>query len=169
MTTEDIRNLYAFNRWANDRILTACRSLSLAELTFDLRTSHVSVRGTLVHTLWGEWIWFRRWLGESPKVILDETKFEDVEMIQSHWKELDLEREEFIDSLTDERLQSIFGYENLKGEHWEYSFEHAMQHVVNHSSYHRGQIASLLRQLGHEPPSTDFLMFFDEGQPAVWK
>ncbi len=167
MTIDEIRSLYGYNRWANDRILTACRSLSLTELTFDLRTSHTSVRGTLVHTLWGEWIWFRRWLGESPRVILDEKKFVDVDMIHSHWRELDLEREQFIDSLTEEHLRSIFGYENLKGEHWEYSYEHAMQHVVNHSTYHRGQVVTMLRQLGHEPPSTDFLMFFDEGKPAA--
>jgi uncharacterized damage-inducible protein DinB len=169
MTIDDIRTLYAYNRWANDRILLACRSLSLAQLTSDLRSSHGSIRGTLVHTLWGEWIWFRRWVGESPKVILDENKFEDVDMIQSLWKELDLERDQFIDSLTGEKLESMFGYESLKGEHWEYAYGNAMQHVVNHSSYHRGQVVTLLRQLGQTPPSTDFLIFYDEGQPAVWK
>jgi DinB family protein len=53
-------------------------------------------------------------------------------------------------------------YENLQGVHWEYSLAETMQHVVNHSSYHRGQVVVLLRQLGQTPPATDFLVFFDE-------
>lgn len=163
MTVDDIRTLFAFNRWANDEILAACRSLEHEDFARDLRTSYRSIRGTLVHTLWAEWIWFRRLLGESPKVMFTEEEFPAMDAIESRWHELDDERRRFIDSLTDDRLPVVFEYENLKGEHWKYSYQHAMQHVVNHSSYHRGQIVTLLRQLGKTPPSTDFLMYFDEG------
>lgn len=166
MTVDEIRTLYAFNRWATDRILDSVRPLAHAELARDLRTSHVSIRGTLVHTLWSEWIWFRRWQGESPMVMFADDDFPDVESIESAWHDLDRERQRFIDTLTDDGLNRIFGYENRHGEHWEYSYAHAMQHVVNHSSYHRGQVVTMLRQLGRTPISTDFLMFFDEGAPA---
>ena len=54
-------------------------------------------------------------------------------------------------------------YENLRGQRFEYALGHMMQHVVNHSSYHRGQVVTLLRQLGRTPPNTDFLEYFDEG------
>ena len=66
-------------------------------------------------------------------------------------------------SLTDAQLHGQISYENLQGQRWTYPLVHAMQHVVNHSSYHRGQIVTLLRQLGHTPPPTDFLVFLDEG------
>jgi uncharacterized damage-inducible protein DinB len=167
VTVDEIRTLFAFNRWANDQILAAVRPLAHAELARDLRTSHVSVRGTLVHTLWSEWVWFRRWQGESPKIMFADADFPDVESIESAWHELDGERQRFIETLTDDGLNRIFGYENRFDEHWEYSVVHAMQHVVNHSSYHRGQVVTLLRQLGKTPPSTDFLLYFDEGQPAA--
>ena len=53
-------------------------------------------------------------------------------------------------------------YENLQGVRWEYSLAEMMQQLVNHSSYHRGQVAVLLRQLGQKPLPTDFLVFLDE-------
>jgi uncharacterized damage-inducible protein DinB len=166
MTIAEIRTLYAFNRWANDLILGACNELTAAEFTRDMKTSHGSVRGTLVHTLWGEWVWFRRWLGESPKVMFSENDYPDLSVIRPRWQALDRERREFLEKFDEASLPKIFGYENLRGEHWEYSYQHAMQHVANHSSYHRGQIVTLLRQLGRTPPSTDFLMYFDEGHSA---
>ena len=162
MTVADIRELYGFNRWANDLILDACDALNAEEFARDMHTSHGSVRGTLVHTMWGEWVWFRRWVGESPKHVFSEFDFPDLGVIRPRWHALDEERSAFIATLTEEKLHGIFGYENLKDQHWEYSYVHAMQHVANHSTYHRGQIVTLLRQLGKTPPCTDFLVYFDE-------
>lgn len=72
------------------------------------------------------------------------------------------DQKEFVERLTDEDLRERVSYENQRGERWEYTRAHMMQHVVNHSSYHRGQIAVLLRQLGKGPIATDFLLFLDE-------
>jgi uncharacterized damage-inducible protein DinB len=138
-------------------------TLGEEELTRDLRSSHGGVRGTLVHTLWSEWVWFRRWLGESPKDLFDEHDFADVAAIEARWNELDQERRLFLGVISNEKLESTFAYENRKGERWEYSYARAMQHVVNHSSYHRGQVVTFLRQLDRTPPATDLLIFFDEG------
>jgi len=52
---------------------------------------------------------------------------------------------------------------NTRGETWRYPLTHMMQHLVNHSSYHRGQVSLMLRQLGAEPTPTDLLVFFDAG------
>ncbi|HKW15455.1 MAG TPA: DinB family protein [Candidatus Krumholzibacteria bacterium] len=163
MDVIEIRTLFAFNRWANDRILTACRLLTDEEFQRDLRSSHGGVRGTLVHTLWAEWVWFRRWVGESPKTVLDEKDFPDVTAVESRWNELDQERRLFLATISDEKLTSTFSYVNRKEEHWEYSYLRAMQHTLNHSTYHRGQIVTMLRQLDRTPPVTDLLVFFDEG------
>jgi uncharacterized damage-inducible protein DinB len=70
-----------------------------------------------------------------------------------------------IDGLTDDRLRERISYQNLKGERWEYSLGQMLQHVVNHSTYHRGQIITLLRQLGLKGVSTDFLLYFDDQRP----
>jgi uncharacterized protein (DUF952 family) len=67
-----------------------------------------------------------------------------------------------VSRLTDEALHQRIAYINLRGEPREYPLAHMMQHVVNHGSYHRGQIVSLLRQLGKKPPSTDLIIYMDE-------
>ncbi len=163
MNVDDFRTLYAFNRWATNCLVGAARLLSPADLTRDIGTSHGSVRGTLVHMLWAEWIWLQRWRGESPKRVFAQDQFPDVDAIESRWRDVEREQQDFITALTDDHLHIRLSYENLQGEHWEYSLAHMMLHVVNHSSYHRGQVVTLLRQLGQTPPATDFLVFLDEG------
>ncbi|HUP50813.1 MAG TPA: DinB family protein [Thermoanaerobaculia bacterium] len=168
MNTRDIQTLFAYNGWANERVMSDSRSLTRDELTQDLGTSHSSVQGTLVHILWGEWLWMRRFQGHSPKEVFVPAEFSELPVLGAKWKEVEREQEKFISQLTDEALASRVAYENLQGQRWEYSLGHMMQHVVNHSSYHRGQVVTLLRQLGRAPQPTDFLMFFDErgGQGA---
>ena len=166
MNTEDIRTLYAYNRWANRRVLKMVQPLELHDFIRDGRTSHGSIRGTLVHILWAEWIWLHRWQGESPKRIFTQRDFADIAAIEAYWQRTEREQQEFIGQLTDEHLQERLTYENLQGERWTYQLGHMMQHVVNHSSYHRGQIVTLLRQLNRTPLATDFLVFFDETNNA---
>ncbi len=57
--------------------------------------------------------------------------------------------------------QQRLGYVNTRGERWEYTLAQMMQHVVIHSAYHRGQVVTLLRQLGAAAPTTDYLVFVD--------
>lgn len=160
---EEIRTLYSYNQWATQRLLETAQSLTPAAFTQDLGTSYRSVRGTLVHTLWAEWIWLQRWCGSSPKEEFAQDEFPDVPAIGNRWAALERERQTFIGRLTEDRLLDSISYKNLQGQRWEYALVHMLQHVVNHSSYHRGQVAALLRQLGQVPPATDFLVFIDEG------
>jgi uncharacterized damage-inducible protein DinB len=161
---DDIRNLFAYNDWANRRLLVAAGSLTNGEFTRDMRTSHTSIQGTFVHILWGEWLWVRRWRGESPKVVFTTAEYRNVAELVDRWSDVQREQGEFVDQLSEGLLNSRVTYENLHGQRWEYSLAHMMQHVVNHSSYHRGQITALLRQLTYVPPATDLLVFFDESE-----
>lgn len=162
MNTEGVRTLYAYNRWANHRVLGTVRPLEQHDFTRDNSTSHGSIRGTIVHILWAEWIWLQRWRGESPKRIFAQADFADIAAIEAYWQGVESEQQEFIVQLSDGRLKDRLTYENLQGERWTYQLRHMMQHVVNHSSYHRGQVVTLLRQLKHTPLATDFLVFLDE-------
>jgi uncharacterized damage-inducible protein DinB len=167
MDIQEIQTLYAYNRWANRRLLKAARQVDWQDSTRDLRTSYGSVRGTLVHIVWGEWLWLRRWRGESPRRMFVPEDFPDWTTLESRWSAVESEQQAFLKCLTDELLEKCVSYENLQGERWEYSLAHMMQHLVNHSSYHRGQVVTLLRQLGQTPPTTDFLVFIDEGAPEA--
>ena len=162
MNIEDIRTLYAYNRWANHRVCEATRRLDVRDFVRDQRVSHSSVRGTLIHIMWGEWVWLQRWRGESPKQMFASDDFPSLVEVEARWDTVEREQKQFIERLTDAELRERVSYENLQGQRWEYIRGRMMQHVVNHSSYHRGQVAVLLRQLGKTPSPTDFLVFFDE-------
>jgi len=163
MNAVDIRTLYAYNRWATNRLLQAVSGLDHADFTHETGTSHGSLRGTFVHLVWAEWVWLQRWQGHSPTSVFDQHEFPTLETVATLWREVDRAQQEFLRALTDDRLTAAISYENLLGQRWEYSLAQMMQHVVNHSSYHRGQLVTLLRHLGRTPPSTDYLLYFDEG------
>jgi len=167
MNKKDTQFLYEYNRWANARMLDAASGLTTEQLTRDLSSSYHSVRDTLVHILSGEWIWLRRWQGTSPKAMLNPADFPSVGSLRAKWAEVERDQTAFIHQLTDEALETAITYTNTRGEHWTYPLGHMMQHLVNHSSYHRGQVTTLLRQLGAEAVPLDFLIFIDMASGAA--
>ena len=86
LTLHDARYLLAFNRWASEQILAAVDDLPTDAFTRDLASSFPSVRDTLVHVLWSEWIWLERCHGRSPKEVLDAGKFPAVDVVRARWQ-----------------------------------------------------------------------------------
>jgi len=162
MNADHLRHLYGFNRWANGRILDACARLTREQFVQTIPSSFPSVRDTLAHILAAEWIWLERWKGSSPRVFPDDTGLTTVEALRERWRTVEREQRAFIESVRDPDLREILTYVNIKGETWSYPLGHTLQHVANHSTYHRGQVTTMLRQLGAEPPTTDLLVFDDE-------
>ena len=161
MNTNDIKHIYEYNRWANESILDAVSKLTSEQFTKDLQSSHRSVRDTMAHILAAEWIWLERWKGVSPKALLDPADFPTVEAVRERLNDVETECTGFIERLTDESLEQAVTYTNTKGEKWTYSLGQMMQHVANHSSYHRGQVTTMLRQLGVDARAVDLLVFVD--------
>ncbi len=162
MTSDEMRALFGFSTWANHKILAACQVLTEEEFTRDLGNSFGSVRGTLVHIMGAEWVWLRRWLGESPRSLFPQDEYPNLYAVESRWITLQEEQQAFFAALTDSRLAEKLAYINFRGQRFEYNIGHMIQHVVNHGTYHRGQIVTMLRQLGHSAPSTDLLLYVDE-------
>jgi uncharacterized damage-inducible protein DinB len=161
MNKQDIQLLFDYNRWANARLGEAASALNTQQFIKDLASSHRSVRDTLVHILSGEWIWLQRWQGQSPKSMFDPAAFPCLAALRTKWAEVEREQMNFVHNVTEFSLKKIIAYENLQGETWRYPLQRMMQHLANHSTYHRGQVTTMLRQLGAEPAATDFLVFLD--------
>jgi uncharacterized damage-inducible protein DinB len=169
MTKDDIRLLFEYDRWANNRILRAASALTPEQFTRDLGSSFVSVRDTLVHIIRGEWGWLTYWkstshstaflqdlwAGDNPLFQVD--AFPDVAAVARKWAEVEKEQTEFVNSVTEEALRRT-----LPVLEKQLNLAHLMQHLANHSTYHRGQIASMIRRLGAEPLPTDFAFFLLE-------
>lgn len=161
MVTE-IQDLYEYNRWANRRVLAVTAGLTPAQLGRDLGSSFPSVHDTLVHMLSAEWLWLTRWKGNSPTGIPDAWDLSTHDAIVGAWGVVESELAAFASDVTDERLQAPIRYTNTRGTPFSSPLGHLMHHVVNHASYHRGQIATMLRQLAVEPVATDLVLFYRE-------
>jgi len=170
MTRDDIQLLYEYDRWANQRVLQAAAALSVEQFTRDLGGSFRSVRDTLVHILGGEWIWLAYWNEPEPSfaflaelrtrraVLFDPASLADIATVQSKWAEVEKMQIGFLNRISDESLERMLPFRTTQ-----IKLAHLMQHMANHSTYHRGQVSLMMRQLGAEPLATDFHMVLVEG------
>ena len=163
MTLNDLRTLLDFHYWARDRALDAVGALTPEQFTRDMGSSFKSVRDTLAHLYSAEWAWYQRWQGMSPTALLPADQFPDVESLKAAWSDHEAKMRAFLESLGDEGVSRVFDYKLLSGQAGSTVFWQMLQHVVNHGSYHRGQLTTMLRQLGAAPAkSMDLIGFYRE-------
>lgn len=159
---ETIKLLFDYASWADVKALDAVSKLTLEQWTKDLGSGLKSVRDTAVHIASAQWIWLRRWKGESPKAMWTATDYPTPASLRERWEPQTRELAAFVAEQTEESLVGPLSYRNLKGDPTTFPLGHQMLHAVNHSTYHRGQIATLLRQLGAQPVSTDLVVYYLE-------
>jgi uncharacterized damage-inducible protein DinB len=167
MTPEEVRILYDYNTWANRRELEAASALTPENFTKPLGSSFSSVRDTLAHICGAEWIWLERFQGRSPSSLPDTRQFNDVASLRSHWTEQEGRLLTFVRSLKQSDLDRTLEYKTLKFGVYKNPLWQSMQHVVNHGTYHRGQITTMLRQLGAQPILTDLMHYYREREVAA--
>jgi uncharacterized damage-inducible protein DinB len=167
MNRQDILTLLEYNAWANSRSLEVSAALSPEQFVRDLGNSYPSVRDTLAHILGAEWIWLCRWQGESPSKGLSAAEFPTVASLKDRFVAIDRDRRAFLEALPEDRLAQPFAYRDLAGNSYRLPLVFSLQHVVNHGTYHRGQVTTMLRQLGGKPVSTDLSRFHLERGAAA--
>jgi len=155
-----IQLLYEYNSWANHRTLEICVPLSAEEFTRDLHSSFPSVRDTLAHIYGAEWIWLERWLGHTPAGLPKPADFPDLAAVRARWQKLEADLQAFVAGLDTDKLNAPMEVRTLDGTRYAQPLWQMMQHLVNHGSYHRGQVVTFLRQLGHKATSTDLIRFY---------
>jgi uncharacterized damage-inducible protein DinB len=162
MDSAELRRLFDYNRWATLRLLDAAGYLSHEELTRDLRNSFPSVLATLVHGLGAEWVWLERWNGRSPTAFPDAAPLDSISALGARWDALWSDQQRFISALRDADVSREIRYKLFNGAEDARPLGDLVRHVINHATYHRGQVVTMLRQLGKTPPSTDFIRFVRE-------
>lgn len=183
MNLDDVRTLFAYNLWANRRMFTALEKLSAETYTAPIQSSFPSAHESALHILAAEWLWLKRWTGVFPRATGPYTtstisdlmsqygvpgdSVRTVNGLRSLSESIHQERQQFLDGLTEERLQAPLTFNDMSGNPYSDPLVLLMQHVVNHGTYHRGQVTTLLRQLGAETVSLDMLYFFRERDQAA--
>jgi uncharacterized damage-inducible protein DinB len=162
MSITKMRELYAYNEWANHRSLDAVAALSTDQFVKPLVSSFSSVRETLTHICDAEWVWLERFLGNSPTAFPAKDRFADVAALRAHWSQQDARLQTFINGLTADDLEQDFSYSTFSYGPAQNPLWQSLTHLTNHGTYHRGQITTMLRQLGAKPLGTDIILFYRE-------
>ena len=153
----DFRQHIEFSKWATLRTLKACSALAPEELTRDLGNSFGSVLGTLIPIFCADRMWLSRIEGGGRKSMLDPGEIVNFAVLLKQWPGM-LDR--FIEKAAEGAAETPVVYERTNGEEQQTPFRQVILHAVNHASYHRGQVATMLRQMGKEPPNTDLINFY---------
>jgi uncharacterized damage-inducible protein DinB len=167
VTLELLRLLFQYNQWADRRMVEACSALTNEQFTRDLGSSFRSVRDTLVHLYGAEWVWNERIEGRSPTSLVAGTGFPDLESARTKLEEMDNFYIEYVSRLTPQDLERVIHYKSFAGDELSNPLWQTLHQLTNHASYHRGQIITLLRQLGAKPVTTDLIAYYRERAAAA--
>ena len=167
MSPQEIQLLFEYNSWANHRTMGAAEKLTPEQFAQPMGSSFTSVRETLAHIYGAEWIWLERFQGRSPSALPDVTQFSDVATLREKWLELEARLIAFVSQQTQSDLDCVMEYKTLRFGVYQNPLWQSMQHVVNHGTYHRGQVTTMLRQLGAQPILTDLMHFYRERAVAT--
>src|SRR5207249_9811724 len=114
MTPEEMRVLYDYNAWANQRQLRAVSKLTTDAFLRPMGSSFGSLRDTAAHIYGAEWVWLERFQGRSPSSLPDAAEFQNVETLREKWVELEARLHKFVGSLTQDDLDRVLEYKTIK-------------------------------------------------------
>jgi len=162
VSVAEVRELFAYNAWANRRCFAALEPLPADSYFRDLKSSHGGLHGTLCHIVWAEELWLNRWLAQPNPPVPQGKDLTTLAAARARWEAIEAERAGFLAGLTERRLDETVAVQPSSGGEYLHTFREMFRHAVDHSSYHRGQLVTLLRQVGATPPSTGLIVFYRE-------
>ena len=150
----------AYTAWANQKLFDCICNLHEEQLTREITSSFPSIQKTVLHMWDADAIWWQRlkfeeritrpsdeFTGNFPDLVKKSLQQ------SATWKE-------WVDNATEVQLQHVFAYQNTKKEQFKQPVYEMLLHLSNHATYHRGQLVTMLRQLGVDKiPQTDFVVF----------
>ena len=159
MNAQDAHRLFDYNYWARDRQLKAVATIPTPELSRPLGGSFPSLLHHLVHIMEIESLWLQRFQGVARPSMRRAAEFPDVTAIATRWAEVEGELRPYVNRLVDADLERVVNGRFTSGASFAIPLGDLLIHVVNHGSYHRGQVTTLIRQLGFTPAPVDFTVF----------
>ena len=161
---DDIVALFAYDRWANRKVLDACRKLTAEQYVAEPVPGWSSVRSTTYHIALATEFNLRTLAGDPDDRIPTEADLATVDDVAQLLERAYRRFEELRPKLTAERLNTMLTLRAI-GRTFTLPRRAILRHIVNHSTYHRGQVASKLKRFGIEQPITDFFWWMIEQVP----
>lgn len=154
-SVEMVRGLYDYHRWANRRLFDHAAGLGEEAVTRDVGSqfSHPTLVRMFGHLYGADWVWLARWKGQSPTAIPG-AEFKTLASVRERWDALEKEQEGYVDGLSAADLGRIVEYTNTEGRQFRMALWPLLQHVANHATHHRSEIATMITMVSGSPPDT---------------
>ena len=156
----------AYSGWANRKLIEGCWTLTREELNRDLGSSHKNIIATLRHIYYAERVWLWRLRTDAmPRAIEigDQSLFRDPDPepnlfeVRERWPDISNGLSQYVENMLEADLDADLRGPDAAIPKWK-----LLLHIVNHSTLHRGQVVSMMRQLGKKPPNVDVMSFYFE-------
>jgi len=163
MQVDQIKELYDYNNWANDRLWQAVTGLSVDQLTTNIHNGIGDILTTLLHMVNGVWTWCTRWEGGIVTHALQADDFSTLPLIRIRWQEEEEHVQRFLEILHDEDLNQEIQYirSATPGQVFTLPLWKTMFHLINHQTQHRSEIAMQLTILNQSPGELGMSNFFN--------
>ena len=163
MTFDVLQTLVDYHYWARDRLIVVVETLPEEQLRRPLGNSFSSIFDTMAHLAGADWIWRSRWEGVSPMALPASDTYDNLAKVLSVWRDEEQRIRAIVTRLGPEGITRPIEYQGWDGRRQAQPFWQMLQHLVNHGSYHRGQVTTMLRQMNVPPPkSMDLIAFYRE-------
>jgi uncharacterized damage-inducible protein DinB len=163
MDINDLILLYAYNRWANAKVLEASRWIAPEQLFAPVQVSFGSLMGTLAHILGAEVTWRTRLQeGASPTRVLTVEDFPSLDALTAYWREEENKMQGFVESLQCGDPERWVEYSTTGGRPQGSTLWRALVHVVNHGTAFRAEAGVVLAGFGHSPGDLDMILYMRE-------
>ena len=162
MNKQYFQLLYQYNAWSNAKILHAASSVTQEQFLAPTPFPHGSLRGTLVHAAFAEWVWRKRWEGNPQNPTWNAEDFQTFESLRARWADEEANLLNFVANLTDEKLYTRFNYVSTEGFPHERVLWEAMAHLVNHGTQHKTEAAAILTGMGYSPGDIDLIVYLNQ-------
>ena len=155
MSVHMFSELYDYHRWANRRLFDHASSLGeeLASRDMGQQFSYTTVRRMFGHLYGADWIWLARWKGVTTTTVPGD-EFKTLASIRAPWDELEREQRSFVEALAPADLERVIEYRNQEGRQLRAQLFPLLQHVANHATHHRSEIATMITMIKGSPPDS---------------
>jgi uncharacterized damage-inducible protein DinB len=156
-----VRMMSGYNRWMNEKLYAVCARVSDDERKRERKAFFRSIHGTLNHLLLTDRGWLGRFHGKPWTFgALSRELYADFDELRRERARTDGDIEAFVAGLKPESLDAPFTYQNRAGDEFTHPLGPALVHLFNHQTHHRGQLTTLLSQLGIDPGVTDAIAYY---------
>ncbi|HVX51231.1 MAG TPA: DinB family protein [Chitinophagaceae bacterium] len=163
---ENISFLIDSHIWAHNKVLQQLQEITPEEWNKAFGGSFPSLHEVFKHMVSADYRWLQRWKGVSLAPIPDTFLFDNYTQLNATWQpilaDLKATAADYLSTAADKPLT----FTTASGACFTMPFWQTLYQVVNHGTYHRGQVTNMLRQLGKQPVGTDIFLFFAEKEKA---